>query len=529
MGAAGAVGLTKFPLTFFARETKITDSMKISALCDILAPRMADGPLEQPLTGLFHDSRQVEPGGVFFALRGASVDGHRFIGDALARGARAVVMEEERDLPSHVARLVVTDARRAMALAAAAYFGDPTRDMLVIGITGTNGKTTISYLLESVLRCAGRRPAVLGTVDYRFEDVCLPSLHTTPESVDLMRTIAAFRDRGADSLVLEVSSHAVEQRRIDGVWFDVGIFTNLTPEHLDYHSDMEGYFAAKRRLFTGLGERAPRRAVVNLDDSFGARLARQLQDVLGCGRDARAALRPGEIAISLRGIRGTLRTPVGLLPLESSLIGDYNLSNLLCAAGGGLALGLDIETVARGLTRAPQVPGRLERIENRRGALVLVDYAHTGDALDNVLTALRTLRPRRLLCVFGCGGDRDAGKRPVMGEIAGRLADLVVLTSDNPRSEDPRAILAQVEEGLRRIHPAPCAPDQARHQAVRGYLVMAERHRAIRLAVSLLKAGDVLLVAGKGHEDYQIVGDRRLHFDDREQLRAALAEAAEET
>jgi UDP-N-acetylmuramoyl-L-alanyl-D-glutamate--2,6-diaminopimelate ligase len=502
--------------------------MKISALCDILVPRVADGPLEQPLTGLFYNSRQVEPGGMFFALRGASADGHRFIDDALARGARAVVMEEERELPPQVARLVVADARRAMALAAAAFFGDPTREMLVVGITGTNGKTTISYLLESVLRCAGRRPAVLGTVDYRFEDVRLPSRHTTPESVDLMRTIADFRERGADSLVLEVSSHAMEQRRIDGVWFDVGVFTNLTPEHLDYHVDMETYFAAKRRLFAELGERAPRRAVVNLDDAFGARLAQQLQDVLGCGRAAHAALRPDEISVSLQGIHGTLQTPSGPLALDSSLIGDYNLSNLLCAAGAGLALGFDTETVARGLTRTPQVPGRLERIENRRDALVLVDYAHTGDALDNVLTALRALRPRRLLCVFGCGGDRDAGKRPVMGEIAGRLADLVVLTSDNPRNEDPRVILAQVEEGLRRIHPAPCTSEQARLQAVRGYLVMADRRAAIRFTVSLLGAGDVLLVAGKGHEDYQIVGDRRLHFDDREELRLALAEAAEE-
>lgn len=502
--------------------------MKLSVLCQILEPVTVSGPLQGDVNGLYYDSRQVRPGGLFFALRGASVDGHRFVEDAVARGAAAVVMEQPCPLPAGVAGLMVENGRRAMALAAAAYYGDPSREMLVVGITGTNGKTTITYLLEELLKAAGRRPAVLGTVDYRFEGERLPSRHTTPESVDLMGVIAGFRQRGADALVMEVSSHALEQHRVDGVRFDIGVFTNLTPEHLDYHGDLETYFEAKLKLFAGLGDCSPRQAVVNLDDGYGARLAGMLPAVIGCGQQAPAEVTAEDVSFAIDGIVATLRTPLGRAALRSPLVGDFNLQNLLCAAGVGAALEMPPEAIATALGRAPQVPGRLESIVNDRGALVLVDYAHTGDALQNVLTTLRQLGPRRLLCVFGCGGDRDAGKRPVMGEIAARLADLAILTSDNPRSEDPLQIMGQVEGGIRRIHPRPWSPQQARNAQGQGYVAIADRRLAIRFAVSLLQSGDVLLVAGKGHEDYQIVGRQRLHFDDREELREALAAPAEE-
>ncbi|ABA89446.1 UDP-N-acetylmuramylalanyl-D-glutamate--2,6-diaminopimelate ligase [Syntrophotalea carbinolica DSM 2380] len=502
--------------------------MNISVLCQILDPSAVSGSTDGVVSGLYYDSRRVQPGGLFFALRGASVDGHRFIEDALARGAVAVVMESPHTLPTGVTGILVKDGRRAMALAAAAYFGDPSKDMLVVGITGTNGKTTVSYLVESILLAAGYRPAVLGTVDYRFEGAHLPSSHTTPESVDLMETIADFRGRGADALVLEVSSHSLEQRRVDGVWFDVGVFTNLTPEHLDYHGDLETYFGAKLRLFNGLGDRSPRQVVANSDDSWGARLGAMLPAVIRCGHASECDVTADDVTISVAGIAGSLRTARGTAALQSPLVGDYNLQNLLCAAGVGAALDMVPATIAKALAQAPQVPGRLESIANERGALVLVDYAHTGDALENVLVTLRQLQPRRLLCVFGCGGDRDAGKRPVMGEIAARLADVAILTSDNPRSEDPLAIMQQVESGLRRIHEEPWSLQQARQAAGRGYLSLSDRREAICFAVSLLQPDDVLLVAGKGHEDYQIIGRQRLHFDDREELRKALTAAAEE-
>ncbi|MFA7537020.1 MAG: UDP-N-acetylmuramoyl-L-alanyl-D-glutamate--2,6-diaminopimelate ligase [Desulfuromonadales bacterium] len=498
--------------------------MRLYRLLQTISGRWQTPHPDPEISGLFYDSRLVEPGGLFFALRGAQVDGHRFIAQAVDRGAVAVVVEEEVSLPAGVAGFLVENARQAMALAAAAFYRDPTADMTVIGITGTNGKTTTTYLLESVLRAAGRRPAVFGTIDYRFEGRHLPSQHTTPESVDLLRAIAEFRQAGADALIMEASSHALEQHRVDGIRFDVGVFTNLTPEHLDYHRDMENYFAGKRRLFTML-EQSGGKAVVNVDDAYGVRLAGELQQVITCGADPRAQVHPEKVELSLRGIAGDLVTPGGRLPLNSPLLGQFNLQNLLGAAAAGLALGLAPATVAAGLAQAPQAPGRLERIENDRGALVLVDYAHTGDALENVLATMTQLSPRRLITVFGCGGDRDSGKRPVMGEIAARFSDLALITSDNPRTEDPLAILEEVRGGVERVHSRAWSAEEAARIPGRGYLIIPDRRQAIEFAASLLQADDLLLVAGKGHEDYQIIGRERRHFDDREELRRALTRA----
>jgi len=497
--------------------------MKISDLLKRISPRRFEGPTETEIGGLHYDSRQVSPGGAFFAVRGSVVDGHRFIDDALARGAAAVFMEEERPLPAGVTSVVVDDARQAMALAAAAFFGEPTTAMPTVGVTGTNGKTTVTYLVESILNAAGRRPAVLGTVNYRFGGVQLPAPHTTPESVDLLQTVAGFRAQGAESLVMEVSSHAIDQQRVAGVHFAVGVFTNLTPEHLDYHGDMENYFASKRRFFTDfLGAGRP---VINIDDAYGARLAAELPASLTCGTTAAARVRPSEVRVTLAGIEGTVETPAGSFTLRSPLLGLFNLQNLLCAAAAGIALGLPPETIGAGLATATLVPGRLERIDNDRDALVLVDYAHTGDALEKVLSTLCELSPARIITVFGCGGDRDRRKRPVMGEVAARLSTLAVLTSDNPRTEDPLAILAEVVEGVRRVHPREWNRQEAQTMAGQGFVVIPERREAIDFAVSLLRPGDLLLVAGKGHEDYQIVGRERRHFDDREELRRALAGA----
>jgi UDP-N-acetylmuramoyl-L-alanyl-D-glutamate--2,6-diaminopimelate ligase len=496
--------------------------MTISQLLKKISPRCIQGPVDVEVTGLFYDSRRVQPGGAFFALRGQEVDGHRFIDDALARGAGCIFLEEERSLPAGVAGVVVQDCRRAMAQAAVAYFGDPTAFMPVVGVTGTNGKTTVTYLVESILHAAGRKPAVLGTINYRCGSRSMPAPHTTPESVDLLGTLDVFRREGADALVAEVSSHALDQQRVAGVQFDVGVFTNLTPEHLDFHGSMENYFASKEALFSFRKEGQNIRAVVNVDDPYGARLAARLSEALTCSTEGEALIRPRRFTLSLEGVEATVDTPRGPLELRSPLLGKFNLQNLLCAVGAGIALDLPLETVARGLAAAPAVPGRLERIENDRGALILVDYAHTGDALEKVLSTLIDLSPRRILALFGCGGDRDRSKRPVMGEVGSRLSDLAILTSDNPRTEDPLAILEEVRVGALRVHSREWSREEAAASQGKGFIVIPDRREAIRFAVSTLTSGDLLLVAGKGHEDYQIVGRQRFHFDDREELRREL-------
>jgi UDP-N-acetylmuramoyl-L-alanyl-D-glutamate--2,6-diaminopimelate ligase len=497
--------------------------MKLSDLFQKKFPAVVHGSAELEIGGLAYDSRRVEPGDAFFALRGAAVDGHRFVADAVARGARAVIAEDLSALPEAVTGVLVEDSRRALALAASAFYNDPTADIPVIGVTGTNGKTTVSYLLEAILRAAGRRPAVFGTINYRFADRHLPAPHTTPESLDLLRMVADFRAAGADALIMEVSSHALAQSRVDGIHFDVGVFTNLTPEHLDYHGDMDTYFTSKRRFFDELLPAGEGRAVINVDDPFGRRLADTLPGGLRCSSEAGVGqVHPLELTIDLDGIRGRLAVPDGEITVESPLLGPFNAQNLICAAAAGIALGLEPAVVARGLAQCPPVPGRLERIENDREALVLVDYAHTGDALDKVLTAVGQLQPRRIITVFGCGGDRDRGKRPVMGEVAARYSDLTIMTSDNPRGEDPLAILAEIRPGVLRACDRELTQEQARQGGRKGFLTIPDRRAAIDFAVSLLGEGDLLLVAGKGHEDYQVVGNRRLHFDDREELRRAL-------
>ncbi len=486
------------------------------------------GPQEVEVSGLCYDSRRVQPGDAFFAWRGQQQDGHRFLADAVKAGAGVVVVEEAPLDAGEATVVVVADSRRAMALMARAFHDDPTQGMAVIGVTGTNGKTTITYLLEAVLKEAALAPAVVGTVNYRFGDEVHNAPHTTPEAVELLDAVAGFRRQGARALVMEVSSHALDQSRADGIRFGVGIFTNLTPEHLDYHGDMDSYFASKLRLFTELLPRQDGRAVVNVDDPYGRRLAAMLPEALTCGRSPQAQIRPEQLAVTLHGIHGTVHTPAGTVKVSSRLLGDYNVENLLGAIGAAVALDLPPAVIERGITSAAAVPGRLESVENSRDAVLLVDYAHTGDALDRVLQALQDLKPERILTVFGCGGDRDPRKRPVMGEIAARRSDIAIVTSDNPRTEDPQVIIDQIRGGVATVYPREWSRQEATVATGRGYVVIPDRREAIRFAVSLLRPGDVLLVAGKGHEDYQILGTTKIHFDDREELRAALAAGGEQ-
>jgi UDP-N-acetylmuramoyl-L-alanyl-D-glutamate--2,6-diaminopimelate ligase len=467
------------------------------------------------------DSREVVPGALFFALPGAARDGHDFAADAARRGAVAVVAE--RPVACAPAPLLLApSARRAMAIAAANLHGRPGDALLLAGVTGTNGKTTVAYLVEACLRAAGVPAGVLGTVTHRWPGVERKAAHTTPESTTVQALLSEMRAAGTHAAVLEVSSHALAQERVAGLRFRVAGFTNLTRDHLDYHGDMERYFAAKRRLFTE--HLAPDGvAVLNVRDAAGARLADQLgpgRRVWSYGGRLEDAVRAEDVRAGLAGTVATLVTPAGALDVSSPLVGGHNLENLLCAAGMALALDVPGDAVARGLSTCAGAPGRLERL-SARGVSVFVDYAHTDDALARALAALRALRPRRLVCLFGCGGDRDRGKRPLMGEVAARGADLVVVTSDNPRTEDPRRILDDILPGVERTG-LPGLDPGGLARAARGYVVEPDRRAAIALAVSAAREGDAVLLAGKGHEDHQIVGEERLPFSDRDEARRAL-------
>ncbi len=506
--------------------------MKLVQLLTVLDNHELHGDGDVEIASLTCDSRGVVPGALFFALRGAAADGHGFIPAAVQAGAAAVVLEDESRAPAGIPWVRVSDGRAAMALMAAEFHGNPTACLPLIGITGTNGKTTTTYLIEAILKAAGIPAAVLGTISYRFEDKVITASHTTPESTELQAAFRQLAAAGARAFVMEVSSHALEQRRVDGCHFDLGIFSNLTRDHLDYHGTMESYLNAKLRLFTELlrptTAKPVRRAAVNLDDEQGATVAsRSACPVLGYGV-GRGDVRVEQVSLTVDGIRARLVTPAGSIDLSSRLLGRFNLSNILAAASAGVALNLPLEAIRDGIRDHAVVPGRMERVENRSGITLLVDYAHTGDALENVLATLGEVALGRIITVFGCGGDRDPGKRPLMGEIAARMSDLAIVTSDNPRTEEPLAILEQIRAGItplgiREYRPEELANDTGAG-AGKGFVMLENRREAIRLAVRLAKPGDIVLLAGKGHEDYQIIGRTKHHFDDREEARQALAE-----
>ncbi|MDR1776074.1 MAG: UDP-N-acetylmuramoyl-L-alanyl-D-glutamate--2,6-diaminopimelate ligase [Actinomycetes bacterium] len=504
-------------------------------------------------TSLAHDSRRVTPGSLFFAVPGFAADGHDYVSAAADAGAVAAVVEHPVagvTLP----QFGVADVRRALAYAAAAWYGDPSHAFALTGVTGTNGKTTTCYLLDAILRAAGRETGLIGTVETRVAGVAHPSERTTPDALALQELFAQMRDSNVGACVMEVSSHALDLHRVDASRFAVAAFTNLTQDHLDYHSDMDAYRSAKESLFTAQ-EVAAR--VVCVDTDEGRALAQRLtaagHEVITAGtgtaretppssasgsvglgtchsggtqcnpesivNDDGTCGRPqdGENGIQIiaagvhrhaRGSDFTLVTPEGTVPVTLPLLGAYNVSNAVTAAACAWAQGIAPDTIARGLNAAPQVPGRLEQIEGGRDFQVVVDYAHTPDALRVALSALRAVTPGRVIVVCGCGGDRDRTKRPLMGRAAGQGADVVYATSDNPRSENPASIIDEMLPGLA--------------QTDAEYHVVVERDAAIRAAITGARAGDCVLIAGKGHEDYQIFADRTIHFDDREQARAAL-------
>ncbi len=450
------------------------------------------------VTDVRHDSRLILPGDLFVARPGTKADGARFVADAVSPGASAVLADRQSPLPE-----------LGVALAAEAIHGHPTRQLGVVGITGTNGKTTTSFLIAEAIDAAGSAAARLGTLGYSFRGDVVDESLTTPEADDVSRLAARALSRGASHLVMEVSSIALTQARVDAVSFEVAALTNLTQDHLDYHGSMEAYARAKARLFEEL---SPRVAVINVDDPWGAALAETAPGrVIRVGRGAEADICPLAVQLSASGIRGQVRLPSGVVPLESRLVGAHNLDNLLLALGVSEALGLDGARAARGLAAAAAAPGRLERCDGPSDDItVLVDYAHTPDALRRVLEAVRGLSPGNIHCVFGCGGDRDPEKRSKMGAAASMAASRVTITSDNPRSEDPAAIAAAVEIGL--------------WGSGTPYDIVLDRRTAIDRAILGAAPGDLLLLAGKGHEPYQIVGSEKRAFDDRIEARRALVE-----
>ena len=504
--------------------------MKLAELIEGLAPARGGAP-DREILSVTHDSRRAGPGAVFVAIPGEKLDGRAFIPDAIARGAIAIVGEDLEGVPAHVAAVEVPDSRRALGRLAARFHGDPSRDLLVVGITGTNGKTTTATLVEAVLRESGRKVGVVGTLSYRWGDHREPAPHTTPESSDLQHLLRRMRDEGCDAAVIEVSSHALALERIEGCDVDVGVFTNLTQDHLDFHGSMDRYFEAKARLFADHLSRPevkrPRWGVVNADDPrANDLLARTACRTLTYGVGEGAGVSAWNVRSGPAGIRAELVTPAGAFVLRSPLCGAYNVSNLLAATAVGIALDVPPEVIRRGLAAVERVPGRLDRVGGPDDPHVFVDYAHTPDALDRVLAAAAEIADGRVIVVFGCGGDRDRTKRPLMGEVAAKRALLSIVTSDNPRTEDPLRIIDDILVGLRRAGIRRQEADALRDlPAERGYAVVPDRREAIRLACRLAGSDRTVVIAGKGHEDYQIVGTVKHPFDDREEAAKALGVA----
>jgi UDP-N-acetylmuramyl-tripeptide synthetase len=502
--------------------------MRLASLIKALQPAAVSGLQgEGPeVTSLHYRSQDVLAGGLFVAIRGLAADGHDFIEDALRRGAAAVVAE--RPIACEAPAVTVNDTRRALAELAAGFYAYPSGQMTVIAVTGTNGKTTTTYLVESILAQARLSVGVIGTINHRYAGRSFDSPVTTPESLDLQRILADMRAAGVTHVVLEASSHAIDLRRIHACWLDVAVFTNLSQDHLDYHGDMQAYWNAKRRLFTeflAAGPKADRAvAVVNTDSAHGRQLAEELHcPVVTAGTGAGCRVRVGQLACDLKGIRGEIRLESGGFVFHSPLVGRHNAENILCAAGVGMALSIPPAAIQAGIESVACVPGRLERVDAGGGRFVYVDYSHTPDALENALAALRELTNGRIVCVFGCGGDRDRTKRPKMGAIAAQLSDLVVVTSDNPRSEDPVAIIAEILPGVRQAGAVEVgASARSAADACREFIAEPDRRRAIELGIRAARTGDAVLIAGKGHETYQVIGGNVIHFDDREEATRVL-------
>jgi UDP-N-acetylmuramoyl-L-alanyl-D-glutamate--2,6-diaminopimelate ligase len=489
---------------------------RIMKLRDLLQGTEASVP---PLVGELEirqvtcDSRKVQPRALFFALHGAKADGNAFIRDAVGRGAVAIVSEETAPaaIPASVAWIQVREGRKALAVTAANFFGDPAEALQLVAVTGTNGKTTTTSLVDAIVKASGAKTGLFGTIAYHTPLREYPAPNTTPESADLQGFLAEIRDAGGRFAVLEASSHSLAMDRLWGCHFAAAVFTNLTREHMDYHKTFEDYFAAKKKLFEGTGAGAPEVAVINTDDEYGKRLTGLAKKTMTYGLESDAEITTKKFQLTFNGLAFTAQTPNGKVQVTSPLVGRINVYNILAAIGAAQALGLSTEIIEGGIRSLENVSGRFQRIDLGQPFFVVVDYAHTDDALENLIRTARELNPKgRIITLFGCGGGKDRTKRPVMGEVTGRLSDLTILSSDNPRDEDPLKIISDIIVGLQKT--------------AGKYLIEPDREKAIGVAMDEARAGDIVLLAGKGHENYQILAERTLEFDDRDMARRALRE-----
>ena len=474
----------------------------------LLTPPPASA-LTTDITGVAYDSRKVAPGYVFFAFPGAKVDGRQFVAQAIENGAVAILSESEAPEGFRGVWIQVAHGRQALATVAGNFYDHPDRRLKLIGVTGTNGKTTTTYLIDSILRTAGLTTALIGTIEYRLAGRRLPSINTTPESLDLFQLFQELEQAGGTHVTMETSSHALALGRVYGLQFETAVFTNLTRDHLDFHGDMVSYFDAKQLLFTSEAAMGPRFAVLNYDDKYASAVRTKPDtEVITYGMGEGAAARAQRVTTGFDGLRFEIHYGSRTYPVESPLVGQINVYNLLAAWCATYSLGIGSEVIAKGIAEAQAVPGRFERVDMAQPFLVVVDYAHTDDALRNLITIARQMTNKRVITLFGCGGDRDRNKRPLMGMAAAELSDIVVLTSDNPRSEDPLVIMNDALVGIRRFDTP--------------HFIEPDREKAIRKAIESAGPGDVVLLAGKGHETYQVLKNKTIAFDDREVARNVL-------
>ncbi len=509
-------------------------TVKIKDILSVLDNAKACGDLSLGLTGVSHDSRRIAPGYLFVAIPGRKADGHEFVRSALSAGAAAVMAEirpeqEFCDTPW----ITVSDTRKVLGPISSIIYDRPTNRVVLVGITGTNGKTTLTYLLEAIIKDAAGIPGIIGTISYRWGGREQSAVHTTPEASDLQFMFREMADHGVTHAVMEVSSHGLDLGRLDGCQFDLGVFTNLTQDHLDYHGNLEQYYLAKRILFERLlpaSSKANPAAIINVDDRYGKRLFSEIQGVpvVRFGTDAECDVRPLDVEFTTNGIAGTIQAARSLVQIRSPLTGSFNLSNILAAVAVAERLGIPEISIRRGIESVANIPGRLERVPSEKGT-IFVDYAHTPGALKNVLDALKIIRSGRVITVMGCGGDRDKQKRPIMGMEAAAGSDFVIVTSDNPRSEEPLDIIHQIEQGVRDFGFSPCPESLSAGRPRDGhYRIIPDRREAIAWALQWIENGDILLVAGKGHETYQEINGVRYPFDDREVIREELKKNAKE-
>ncbi len=490
--------------------------MRLDGLIKDLIITKIEGPTDVDISGVSFNSQEVLPGHLFVAIRGFRQDGHSFVPEAVSRGARAVLVQSWQEGLKETTQIAVPDTRRALARVSCQFYGHPSHRIRVVGITGTNGKTTTSFLSEAVLRSGGYRTALFGTVTYRIDDVEFQGSRTTPESLTLNQFLDQMSRRGVDVCVMEVSSHAIALRRVDFLSFETVVFTNLSQDHLDFHGTLDRYFAVKRSLFVDKDGQffTAKNAVINIDDEHGRQLARDTHlPTLTFSFERTADISARQAVIREEGISFVLNIGGDEIEIKTSLSGAFNIYNILAAAGVGYWAGVSLDRIKQGIESVTEVPGRFQRIDLGQKFTVVVDYAHTPHGLENAIRAARKISQGRLITVFGCGGDRDRGKRPIMGSVSGELSDFTIITSDNPRSEDPLKIIGEIEKGIK------ATPGQDR------YLIIEDREEAIRRAIGMARAGDFVLIAGKGHERVQEFAGYEIEFDDREVAKRVLAES----